>query len=360
MKTLLLTDPAIAAQLLKNGEVVALPTETVYGLAGNATDGSIVKKIFEAKERPSFDPLIVHISDSYLKETDILDLLVKEEILNTVVLNWKNKTKIEILMKKFWPGPLTIILPKGNRIPLEVTSNQNTVGIRCPNHPLFQSVLHQLSFPLAAPSANRFGRISPTQALHVKKELDGRIAGILDGGSCSVGVESTIIKITDEGATLLRPGKLSASEIESVLGLPVASAPSLMQTLVENSLTPGMLDEHYAPRKPLYLLPTSFEHKEALEVLAQFPKSIEPHAAFLSMSGFHSTFPKKNNQEFRTLSITHSYEEMAQKLFSTLRELDENENVSVIFSDIPTNIQEGLGASIFDRLKRASRNKPLK
>ena len=351
MKTLFLTQAQDAAELLKKGEVVALPTETVYGLAGNATDSSIVKKIFEAKERPSFDPLIVHISDSYLKEKSPLKKLVQENILDASVLQWKNREKIELTMKQFWPGPLTLILPKGNKIPPEVTSNQNTVGIRCPQHPLFQKILQNITFPLAAPSANRFGKISPTSAEHVKKELDGRIAGILDGGGCSVGVESTIIKITENNVVLLRPGKISKSEIEKIFEIPLSS-------ISEPTLSPGMLDEHYAPRKPLYLLPISFLDPQASELLKNFPEHLAPTSAFLTMTGFSLSFQRTAKQEIRILSPSKSYEEMAKNLFSTLRELDENEKVSVIFADSPQAIQEGLGASIFDRLKRASRNKP--
>lgn len=358
MKTLSLTFAPDAAELLKKGEIVALPTETVYGLAGNATDALIVKKIFEAKERPSFDPLIVHLSDSYLNHFSPLEILVKDQILDSSILNWKNKNSIELAMKKFWPGPLTMILPKGNKIPNEVTSNQNTVGIRCPNHPLFQKVLHALDFPLAAPSANRFGRISPTNAEHVKKELNGRISGILDGGDCEVGVESTIIRILENSVTLLRPGKISSTELEKIFGMPIASAPSLVQTIQESTLTPGMLDEHYAPKKPLYLLPCSFETLESLNLLEQFSESKADSSAYLAMSGFHPDFQRSAKQEKRILSTQQSLDEMAKKLFSTLRELDENDKVAVIFADSPQSIMEGLGASIFDRLRRASRNKP--
>lgn len=358
MNTTLLNNAEDAAKLLKNGDVVALPTETVYGLAGNATEPSTVRKIFEAKERPSFDPLIVHVSDAYLNDKNPIDAFVKNKILSTSVLTWKNKNKIEEVMRKFWPGPLTLILPKGEKIPVEVTSNQDTVGIRCPNHPLFQQVLKLIHFPLAAPSANRFGRISPTTAEHVKKELDGRISGILDGGACEVGVESTIIKITENDVTLLRPGKISASELEKVFGMPIRPAPSLLQSMQDSVLAPGMLDEHYAPRKPLYLIPASFEDSASQAFLERFPEHKRESSAYLAMSGFHMQFQHIASQEKRILSTQKSLEEMAKNLFSTLRELDENDKVAVIFADSPASTQEGLGASLFDRLKRASRNKP--
>jgi L-threonylcarbamoyladenylate synthase len=204
------------AALLKQGEVVALPTETVYGLAGNATSPSAVLKIFQAKERPSFDPLIVHVSDSLLKTLSPLKTLIDQKLVAPTVAHWVCAPDIDRTIKKFWPGPLTLILPKGSAIPNEVTSGEPTVGLRCPAHPLFQAVLSNLDFPLAAPSANRFGRISPTQASHVVEELDQKIAGILDGGTSSVGVESTIIRIEDPlKITLLRPGKIGVRELEN-------------------------------------------------------------------------------------------------------------------------------------------------
>ena len=362
MKTPVLTDPTKAAALLIQNEVVALPTETVYGLAGNATNPEAVRKIFTAKERPSFDPLIVHIGDSTLEASSPIQFLVDREIIAPEVLNWKNRSTIESVMRQFWPGPLTMILPKGAKIPNEVTSNQPTVGIRCPKHPLFQKVLAAIDFPLAAPSANRFGRISPTSADHVMKELDGRIAGVLDGGPCEVGVESTIIQVTESMIDLLRPGKISRTEIESAFGTSVATVPSLMQKITEAIAAPGMLDEHYAPRKPLYLIPLSFQDPRAAELLATFPDAGAGDSAILAMSGFHADFTAKFiNAEpriVRILSPSGSSAEMAQKLFATLRELDEDPSVKMIFADLPASIHEGLGASIYDRLKRASRNKP--
>lgn len=358
MKTLLLSDPEIAAKLLKQDELVALPTETVYGLAGNASNPEVVKKIFVAKERPSFDPLIVHFSSQFISSNSPVEKLVRQKILSTEILQWKNLGLLEKIMKQFWPGPLTIVLPKGENIPDEVTSGQKTVGIRCPKHALFQQVLSILSFPLAAPSANRFGRISPTQAQHVMNELNGRIAGILDGGPCDVGVESTIIQFTENEVHLLRPGKISKSELEIVIGTSILIAPSLMQKITESALAPGMLDEHYAPRKPLYLIPISFQDSRSISSIQNHTNAMEDSTGWISMSGFHPNFPKLSSKEIKILSPRKSIEEMARKLFSTMRELDENPHIKQIIVDIPENTQEGLGASIWDRLKRASRNKP--
>lgn len=346
------------AQLLRNGEVVALPTETVYGLAGNATAPASVLKIFEAKERPSFDPLIVHVSSQILKTSQgPIYHLVQNQIISAEILKWKCLPELEGAMKRFWPGPLTFVLPRGSKIPDEVTSGQNTVGIRCPAHLLFQTVLAELSFPLAAPSANRFGRISPTQASHVMQELDGRIAGILDGGTCEVGVESTIIKVEDSQVTLLRPGKISLGELEKQFKTQIKTA----QTLGEKNQTqaaPGMLDEHYAPRKPLILIPTSFEQtSEALSILEKYPES-DRHA-FLAMNSLPLAIRARKHSVAKLISEKNSIDEMAQSLFACLRELDQDPQVEMIFCDIPMQPDSGLATAIRDRLRRASRNKPL-
>jgi L-threonylcarbamoyladenylate synthase len=347
------------ADLLKNGEVVALPTETVYGLAGNALSPASVLKIFAAKERPSFDPLIVHVSDRSLQSSEgMLQPLVNQKIISADVLQWSCRPEIEKAMTHFWPGPLTFILPRGSMIPDEVTSGQNTVGLRCPDHKLFQAVLANLDFPLAAPSANRFGRISPTQAKHVVQELDGRIAGILDGGTCSVGVESTIIRIEDPlKVTLLRPGKIGAAELEAHFKTKL----QVQSTLGEQNqaqVAPGMLDEHYAPRKPLILIPASFENEnETLAILAKYPES-DRHA-YLAMNTLPKFIQSRKHAVMKTLSDENSLEEMAQRLFATLRELDHHSNVEMIFCDLPTDAKSGLALAIRDRLKRASRNKPL-
>jgi L-threonylcarbamoyladenylate synthase len=339
-----------AAELLSRGETVALPTETVYGLAANAFDSEAVLKIFFAKERPSFDPLIVHVSSKILT-SDPIEALVDAEILDASVLTWSNREALAQAIQKFWPGPLTFILPKGKKVPDAVTSGEPTVGIRMPHHPVFQAVLSNLDFPLAAPSANRFGRISPTTAEHVKTELNGRISAIVDGGPCSVGLESTILQVTPEAITLLRPGKISKEEIRPYFGPIILEKKGIVeQTQVQ--LAPGMLDSHYAPVKPLFLFPDFVSnHLENRSTLIEFART---HGA----SG-RPGFLMQND-----LSFTGSAEESAQKLFSELRRLDEDPMVDYIIADLPAGISigtrgSGLPAAIGDRLNRASLNKPL-
>ncbi len=344
-----------AAELLSNDEVVGLPTETVYGLAGNAFSKIAVLKIFEAKERPSFDPLIVHVGLKLLQsEPSYLEALVAAEIVSSEVLNWHSKSELESALKHFWPGPLSLVLPRGNRIPDEVTSGQNTVAIRCPSHPVFQSVLNEVSFPLAAPSANRFGRISPTDARHVWNELNTRIAGVVDGGRCTVGVESSIIRVENPlKVTLLRPGQVSASELEKQFGVQVTVSETLGQKN-QAAVAPGMLDEHYAPRKPLFLLAGSFKSIQAAQ---DFLKAQNPQGR-LAFLGCHEV-PSALQGKHLVLSAQNSLEEMAHGLFASLRALDEDMDVDTIIADIPEGKDEGLKAAIVDRLNRASRNKPF-
>jgi len=340
---------ARACALLAGGEVVALPTETVYGLAGNAFERESVLKIFKAKERPSFDPLIVHVSDRILSsDVDPVEALAAAGILAGSLKHSPVKEAVLRAMRTFWPGPLTLVLPKGAKIPDEVTSGEPTVGIRMPAHPLFQKVLGALDFPLAAPSANRFGRISPTTADHVFAELSGRIPAILDGGPCAVGVESTIVAVSEAGLALLRPGKISREELERVFAMPVVQTKGLLEARTHSMSTgmpaPGMLDQHYAPVKPLYLYSGPAPgHTEILDFALE--NGAAGRAGFLLQ---------------RDLSFTGSLEEAAQKLFSEMRRLDQDPYVDFIVADLPAGTGSGLAAAIADRLDRASVNKPLK
>ena len=215
---------------LNAGELVAIPTETVYGLAANALDSKVVAKIFEVKNRPTFDPLIVHIA--YPSEVEKYAAAFPGPARD--------------LAMKFWPGPLTLLLRKRNNIPDLVTAGLNTVGIRCPNHPLTLALLRALDFPLAAPSANPFGYISPTTAQHVQDQLDDKIPFILDGGPCSVGLESTIVGFENGNITIHRLGGLSVEAIEAVVG-----KVEIKDKSTSNPQAPGQLDSHYAPQKKL-------------------------------------------------------------------------------------------------------------
>ena len=352
-----------ASDLLYQSKVVALPTETVYGLAGNAFDPEAVRKIFKAKDRPSFDPLIVHLATRYLTDPEgIIPALIRDGIMSESVANSMDRPVIETLMRRFWPGPLTLIVPRGPKIPNELTSHLDSVGIRMPTHPVFQAILDRLEFPLAAPSANRFGRISPTTAKHVHDELNGRIPAIVDGGSCQIGVESTILKIEDGHLTLLRPGGISASDLQKAGASKVSIARAAGQT-AQAIQAPGMLDEHYAPTKPLFLIPEPFD--ECADPGSFLPDSDFPsQIALLSFAPIrggssHPLLRSLQIRKHRILSGSGDPSEAARTLYSTLRELDQDPYVDLILADLPSDHQSGLFAAIADRLNRASRNKPL-
>ncbi len=224
-----------AAELIRAGRLVAFPTETVYGLGANALDPDAVERIYEAKGRPQSSPIIIHISDL--------------EMLHQVVTAWPDAA--QKLAEKFWPGPLTLVLPKTSAVPDVVTAGLPTVGVRMPAHPVALELARVAGVPIAAPSANRFTQVSPTTAEHVRQSLGDRVDYVLDGGPCSVGIESTVLTLAEGTPTLLRPGGISRAEIEAVMG-PVARAPE--QKAGETHPSPGMHPRHYSPRTPLYLV----------------------------------------------------------------------------------------------------------
>ena len=310
------SDITKAANILRNGKLVAIPTETVYGLAGNALDENAVLSIFETKNRPAFDPLIVH--------TDSL------EKLNRFVSNIPEKAVR--LAAEFWPGPLTMLLPKKNIIPDLVTSGLDTVAIRIPNHPMTLGLLSQLDFPLAAPSANPFGYISPTSAEHVQKQLGDKIEYILDGGLCDVGIESTIIGFEDKIPTVYRLGGLALEQIELVIG----KVNSLVHS-TSNPQAPGMLKSHYAPRKPFYI-----KNRENFDI-----KTDRKIGYLLFVTYLENV--EKDHQ--RLLSQAGDMAEAAHHLFAYLRELDTLDIDEIQAEYVP---QTGLGRAINDRLKRAA------
>ena len=240
MKTLLLNknEIDIAADIIKNGGIVAMPTETVYGLAADALNGEAVAKIFKAKGRPMDNPLIVHISD--IKQ---IDMLVSE---------FPDKAKK--LAEKFWPGPLTIVLPKSDIIPDEVSAGLSTVAIRFPSHPVAHELIAKSS-PIAAPSANLSGSPSPTTVRHVLADMDGRIDAIVDGGDCEVGVESTVITLAEDVPTLLRPGGVTLEQLRAEIG-EVKVHPAVLKSLGKGmkASSPGMKYKHYSPKAEVILL----------------------------------------------------------------------------------------------------------
>lgn len=309
------TDIQVAKAFLEAGNVVGIPTETVYGLAGNALNPDAVLTIFRVKNRPSFDPLIVH--------TDSLDKL--SQFVSEI------PEAAQKLAATFWPGPLTLLLPRQDIIPDLVTSGLPRVAVRIPNHPLTLALLRSLDFPLAAPSANPFGYISPTTAQHVADQLGNQVPYILDGGAAGVGLESTIVGFEANQPTVFRLGGLAIEQIEQVIG-PV----EVRTHSTSNPKAPGMLSSHYAPRKPLILLQPGESPKPGERVGALAFR--EPFGGILS-----------ENQHI--LSPTGDLTEAAKNLFAYLRALD-SAPVDVIYAEPLPN--QGLGWAMNDRLRRAS------
>lgn len=313
------TDIHHAAELLRNGELVAIPTETVYGLAANAFDPEAVLRIFQAKQRPAFDPLIVHVHNR-----DQVAGIVSEQPPGAAQL-----------MDAFWPGPLTLVLPRTAQVPDIVTSGLNTVGIRMPAHPMTMELLRELPFPLAAPSANPFGYVSPTTAQHVSDQLGVRVPYILDGGPCAVGVESTILgweqreKGLEGQWVLYRPGGIPVEDLEVVIG----SISTAKRTVVPAA--PGMLESHYAPRKPVYV-------GDVQELLVAHQAQ---RVAVISLS---TEYPAWRCERLSPLRDLH---EAARNLFGVLRDLDRSQAEVILAEVFPGH---GLGRAINDRLRRAS------
>lgn len=311
------TDIFKAVEILNHGGIVAIPTETVYGLAANGLDASAVAKIFEAKNRPFFDPLILHIAHS--------------NALNQIVSNVPQKAKK--LMDHFWPGPLTFVLPKSDLVPDLVTSGHTTVAVRMPNHPVALELLSQLTYPLAAPSANPFGYVSPTNALHVQDQLGNNIDYILNGGHCAVGIESTIISFENE-PTILRLGGVTQEEIEAIIG-PV----NVSVNEHSNPKAPGQLDQHYSPYCKLKDLKRD-QLKPHSNVLFYSPQTEEK---------YWETNPRIQCNVMY-LTNNHTSIEAAANLFSVLRDFDQK-GLTEVYIEFAEN--EGLGLAINDRLKRA-------
>ena len=306
-----------AKAILSRGGIVAIPTETVYGLAGNALNAEVVAHIFAAKERPEFDPLIVHTS-----AMDRAMALVKAF-----------PERAKILAQRSWPGSLTLVLPKKAIIPHLVTSGLDTVAIRVPDHPLTLSLLQQLDFPLAAPSANPFGYISPTEAGHVEDQMGEKIAYILDGGPCKVGIESTIIGFDEELPVIYRLGGMSKEKIESIVG-----RVKVLPGSTSNPKAPGMLKRHYAPVKRVVLG----------DVASGIEKMRGQKMAVLSLKNRYREVPESSQVR---LSETGDLEEAAGKLFGALRELDKLDIDIILAERMPDH---GLGRAINDRLARAA------
>lgn len=298
-----------ASQLLQNGLLVSFPTETVYGLGADATNDVAVAAIFEAKGRPSFNPLIVHVP-TLARAKELVDF---------------NELALKIAAK-FWPGPLTMVLPRRNNCPISklASAGLDTLAVRIPQTPSAQQLLIACNLPIAAPSANPSGQISPTRAEHVAAGLQDKVTLILDGGPCAVGVESTVISVIEQGITILRPGGITADDLAPLTDKPIASAKT------DDAISsPGMMLSHYAPKCHVRLNAT---HKE-------------PNEAFVGFGPGNETFETTN------LSPTSNLIEATANLFAQMHELDKNTYSGIAFAPIPNT---GLGLAINDRLNRAA------
>jgi L-threonylcarbamoyladenylate synthase len=305
-----------AAVTIRQGGLVAFPTETVYGLGANALDAEAVAKIFEMKGRPRFDPLIVHIASA-----DELQALV-EQVPESAMK----------LIRRFWPGPLSVVLPKRDCVPDIVTAGLPSVAVRCPSHDVARRLIEAAGVPIAAPSANVFGAVSPTSAQHVAEQFHDRLPNILDGGPCVVGVESTVVALLDDRPTLLRPGGVTVEEIEAVIGpLNFASDKS------DQPVAPGQLPRHYSPSTPLVLAadPPRLPSPQERVGLLSFSRPASP-AAFAATE---------------VLSERGCLREAAANLFAAMRRLDALQLDYIIAQTVP---ELGLGRAIMDRLRRAA------
>lgn len=300
-----------ATRELSSGNPVALPTETVYGLAADARNASACAKIFAAKQRPFTDPLICHLPS--------MDWLERLGVVND---------RSRELVTAFWPGPLTLVIPKTPAIPDLVTAGTPTVAVRISSHPVFDQIVRAFDAPLAAPSANRFGKISPTTADHVLGELDGRIPLIIDGGPCSLGLESTILRVTDEILEILRPGPVTAEQLAAFGSVRFASNPRN---------TPGGMPDHYAPTKPLRILPPGGGVSERERAQAGLLAWLSPRTA--------------DWKHVETLSPNQDLAEAGRNFYAALRRLDASPASHLYAESLP---HSGLGITLMDRLRRAA------
>ena len=332
MQTLLLPaeaeSVALAGELIKRGEIVAIPTETVYGIGADCTNGAAVEKIFIAKGRPQDNPLIVHISS-----LDMLEGIVAEF-----------PPSAEKLADAFWPGPLTMILPRGEKVCDQTCAGLNSVGVRFPAHPVAQAIIAQAGVPLAAPSANLSGKPSPTNAKDVYSDMDGRLPLVIDGGESSAGVESTVVSLLGGKATLLRPGYVTKEELEEVLGEEVEVASAITEPIAqgERVLSPGMKYKHYAPDAELTLVKGSFK---------AYKKYVEDN-------GSEGTYCLCFDGEEEQLSLpAMSYgaegdgKAQAHALFARLRQLD-GVGAKKVFVRCPE--ERGVSLAVYNRLLRAA------
>nr|WP_317931787.1 L-threonylcarbamoyladenylate synthase [Streptomyces cellostaticus] len=314
-----------AAGVLRAGGLVALPTETVYGLGADAEDPAAVARIFQVKGRPPSHPLIVHIGGA-----EQLDDWVQEV-----------PAAARLLAEHFWPGPLTLVLRRGSRVPLEATGGLQTVAVRVPDHPVALALLSAFGGGVTAPSANRFGSVSPTTADHVRAELGDGVDFVLDGGPCEVGVESTIVDATGGAPSILRPGGVTREDLEAVLGCPMA-VPSSSRVRV-----PGQHPSHYAPRARVVLV-----EPEKVVAEAELAQELGHQVGVFLPDGLADTAVKVH----AVVALPGSLAAYARGLYGFLRELDQ-QGCDLIIASLP--VEEGLGLAIANRLRRAAGPRPI-
>ena len=319
---------ALAARLLQSGEVVAIPTETVYGIAASALNGTAVKKIFEAKGRPQDNPLIVHI--------DRLEML--EGLVGGV------PDQAQKLARAFWPGPLTIILPRGPKVADAVCAGLDTVAVRMPSHPVARAVIAASGLPLAAPSANLSGSPSPTTAHYVMEDMQGRLPLVLDGGECQVGVESTVVSLAGPQPMLLRPGYITREQLEAALGEEVLLSGAILEKLKEGETarSPGMKYKHYAPKAEVTIV------KGGFEAYCRYVQGHRVPGAFcLCFAGEGARLPLPSVE----YGAAESGADQARHLFTALRQLDE-QGAQQVFARCPA--ATGVSLAVYNRLLRAA------
>ncbi len=318
-----------AAEVIRGGGLVAIPTETVYGLGANALDSQAVERIFEAKGRPQDNPLILHVAGPAWLARYCVDV----------------PPLAYVLARRFWPGPLTMILKRRDIVPDVTTAGLATVGVRCPEHPVTLAILREAGVPIAAPSANRSGRPSCTTAADVLEDMDGRIEAVVDGGPCEVGVESTIVDLTVMPPRLLRPGGLPVEELEAVVG-PVERDPALIRPLGEGEQprAPGMKYRHYAPRAQVTVV-TGGPEASAREIRRRLKPGVGV-ICFDEYAGLFSGYPVEK------LGPSGDKQAQARRVFDALRAFDAREQVTEIYAQCPDN--KGLGLAINNRLKKAA------
>lgn len=314
-------------KILRKGGLAAIPTETVYGLAGNALQGKCAEKIFAAKGRPSDNPLIVHISSFSQWEPLVTEI----------------PDSAKALADAFWPGPLTIILPKSDLVPEEVSGGLNTVAVRMPENEIARAIIEESGVPLAAPSANLSGKPSPTSAAHVIDDMNGRIDAIVDSGDCNVGVESTVISLAVSPARLLRPGKVTAEEIAEILG-EVEIDDAVFEKLLEGkeAASPGMKYKHYSPDAPVVLVKGSFE---------DFARYVKENASEGTVALCFEGEEKALDVPSITYGKRNDSSSQAKHIFDALRRVDKM-GAKQVFARFPEN--EGMGLAVFNRLLRAA------